>query len=230
MARKDNVMTNAALIVAAGRGSRMRQEMPKQYLSLGGRAVLWHTVQAFLASDRIDMVRVVIHPDDQALYDGAVAGIADTRLGAPVHGGASRAASVRLGLEALQADAPEHVLIHDAARPFCPTDLIAAVLEPLAQVDGAFAALPVVDALWKAEGSEALSPVSREGLWRAQTPQAFRFDAILAAHVTGDAAAADDVEIACTAGLRVRVIEGAEDNFKITLPRDLARAEELLGR
>lgn len=221
-------MTNAALIVAAGRGSRMRQEMPKQYLSLGGRAVLWHTVQAFLASDLIDTVRVVIHPDDQALYDGALAGLADVRLGAPVLGGTSRAASVRLGLEALSAEAPDHVLIHDAARPFCPSHLIAAVLEPLADVDGAFAALPVVDALWKAEGSEALSPVSRDGLWRAQTPQAFRFDAILAAHVAGDAAAADDVEIARAAGLRVRVVEGAEENFKITLPRDLARAEDLL--
>ena len=230
MARKDDLMTNAALIVAAGRGSRMRQEMPKQYLPLSGHAVLWHTVQAFLSSDRIDAVHVVIHPDDQALYDDAVAGITDARLGAPVRGGASRAASVRLGLEALQADAPEHVLIHDAARPFCPTHLIAAVLEPLAQVEGAFAALPVVDALWKADGVEALNPVARDGLWRAQTPQAFRFDAILAAHVTGDAAAADDVEIARAAGLRVRVVEGAEENFKITLPRDLARAEELLGR
>jgi len=86
MAQKDDLMTNAALIVAAGRGSRMRQDMPKQYLSLGGHAVLWHTVQAFLASDRIDTVRVVIHPDDRALYDHAVAGITDARLEAPVPG------------------------------------------------------------------------------------------------------------------------------------------------
>lgn len=229
MAQKDDLMTNAALIVAAGRGSRMRQDMPKQYLTLGGHAVLWHTVQAFLASDRIDTVRVVIHPDDRALYDHAVAGITDARLEAPVPGGASRAASVRLGLEALQAEVPAHVLIHDAARPFCPTHLIAAVLEPLTEVEGAFAALPVVDALWKAHGAEALSPVSRDGLWRAQTPQAFRYEAILAAHLTGDAAAADDVEIARAAGLRVRVVEGAEENFKITLPRDLVRAAQLLG-
>lgn len=223
-------MSNAALIVAAGRGSRMMQDMPKQYLTLGGRAVLWHTVQAFLASDRIDAVRVVIHPDDRVLYDSAVAGTNDPRLGAPVSGGASRAASVRLGLEALQADAPDHVLIHDAARPFCTPRLIAAVLDPLVQVDGAFAALPVVDALWKAEGTEAITPVSREGLWRAQTPQAFRFEPILAAHATGDAAAADDVEIARSVGLTVRVVEGAEENFKITLPRDLARAEQVLAQ
>ncbi len=222
-------MTNAALIVAAGRGSRMMRDMPKQYLTLGGRTVLWHTVQAFLASEQINVLRVVIHPDDEELYDSAVAGIGDARLGDPVSGGASRAASVRLGLEALHADRPAHVLIHDAARPFCTPALIAAVLEPLAQVEGAFAALPVVDALWKADGTNAISPVARDGLWRAQTPQAFRYEAILAAHAEGDAGATDDVAIARTAGLSVRVVEGDEMNFKITLPRDLERARRILG-
>ena len=222
-------MTNAALIVAAGRGSRMMRDTPKQYLPLAGHAVLWHTVQAFLASSDIDRVCVVIHPEDRALYDAAVAGIDDVRLAEPVSGGASRAASVRLGLEALQIDKPDHVLIQDAARPFCSPDLIAAVLAPLTEVEGAFAALPVVDALWKAEGSEALTPVPREGLWRAQTPQAFRYAAILAAHANGDGDAADDVAIARQAGLTVRVVEGSEDNFKITLPRDLERAERMLS-
>ena len=221
-------MTNAALIVAAGRGSRMMRETPKQYLPLGGRAMLWHTVQAFLGSEMIDHVRVVIHPDDRALYNAAIVDINDARLGDPVLGGASRAASVRLGLEALQAQVPTHVLIHDAARPFCSSDLIAAVLEPLAEVEGAFAALPVVDALWKSEAMRATTPVSREGLWRAQTPQAFRYPAILAAHIQGDAAAADDVEIACSAGLQVRVVEGNERNFKITTPRDFERAERMI--
>ena len=222
-------MTNAALIVAAGRGRRMMQEMPKQYLPLGGHSVLRHTVQAFLRSDRIDCVCVVIHAEDRPLYDTAIGDLDDPRQMAPVPGGASRAASVRLGLEALRSVAPTHVLIHDAARPFCPPELIAAVLEPLGTVDGAFAALPVVDALWQAEGSEAQTPVPRAGLWRAQTPQAFRFEAILAAHATGDPAAADDVEIARQAGLRVRVVEGVEENFKITLPRDLDRAERLMA-
>jgi 2-C-methyl-D-erythritol 4-phosphate cytidylyltransferase len=222
-------MTNAALIVAAGRGSRMMRETPKQYLTLGARTVLWHTVQAFLASDQIHTVRVVIHPDDRTLYDDALGGLNDARLGGPVPGGASRASSVRLGLEALRSDAPAHVLIHDAARPFCSPDLISAVLRPLAEVDGAFAALPVVDALWKSNGLEAMTPVSRDGLWRAQTPQAFRYEAILAAHAGGDAAAADDVAIARQMGLTVRVVEGTEQNFKITLPRDLDRAEQILA-
>lgn len=223
-------MTIAALIVAGGRGSRMMRARPKQYLTLGGRAVLWHTVQAFLASERIHVLRVVIHPDDRGLYDSAVAGIGDARLDDPVPGGASRAASVRLGLEALQADRPAHVLIHDAARPFCTPRLIAAVLEPLAEVEGAFAALPVVDALWKADGTNAITPVARDGLWRAQTPQAFRYDAILAAHAEGNADATDDVATARSAGLSVRVVEGDEMNFKITLPHDLERAEQLLAQ
>lgn len=223
-----NPMTNAALIVAAGRGSRMMQDLPKQYLPLGPHVVLWHTVKAFLASDEIDRIRVVIHPADQSLYKAAVAEIDDPRLGSPVAGGASRASSVRLGLEALREDSPTHVLIHDAARPFCSLDLIKAVLAPLDKVDGAFAALPVVDALWKAEGAEATMPISRTGLWRAQTPQAFRYNAILEAHSHGDAHAADDVETARQAGLSVHIVEGSENNFKITRPKDLERAKRLL--
>lgn len=221
-------MKNAALIVAAGRGSRMMRETPKQYLPLGGRAVLWHTVQAFLRSDEIDLVRVVIHPEDRTLYDAAMADTSDVRLVEPVPGAASRAGSVRLGLEALQAHVPDNVLIHDAARPFCSPSLIAAVLAPLAQVEGAFAALPVVDALWKTVATLATESVSREGLWRAQTPQAFRFKAILAAHAEGDTTAADDVATARKVGLSVRVVEGDEANFKITLPHDLERAERSL--
>jgi 2-C-methyl-D-erythritol 4-phosphate cytidylyltransferase len=222
-------MTNAVLIVAAGRGSRMMQEVPKQYLPLGDHTVLWHTVQALLASAAIDQLRVVIHPDDRLLYKAAVVGIDDPRLCDPIEGGASRATSVRFGLEALSQQRPKHVLIHDAARPFCSSELIEAVLTPLDEVDGAFAALPVVDALWKVEAGNALEPVRREGLWRAQTPQAFRFDAILNAHLLGNVNAADDVEIARTAGLIVRLVEGAEVNFKITLPRDLERAERILA-
>jgi len=221
-------MTNTALIVAAGRGSRMMQDLPKQYLALREHAVLWHTIQAFMASDRIQSVRVVIHPDDHALYDQAVAGIADPRLGRPVLGGPSRAASVGLGLQALQSENPRNVLIHDAARPFCSASLIATVLAPLSEVEGAFAALPVVDALWQTDGHDALHPVSRHSLWRAQTPQAFRFAAILEAHAQGNAAATDDVETARDAGLTVRVVEGCEANFKITLPRDLERARQML--
>ena len=222
-------MTNAALIVAAGRGSRMAAETPKQYLTLGAHTVLHHTVTAFLASDQIDTVQVVIHPDDTGLYTTATARITDPRLQPPVHGGASRSASVRLGLEALSDDAPHTVLIHDAARPFCPADLITRVIAALADTDGAFAALPVVDALWATQDGCATTPLPRDALWRAQTPQAFRFEAILRAHQALREDMADDVAVARKAGLSVGVVEGAEDNFKITHPDDLARAEAVLG-
>lgn len=223
-------MTNAALIVAAGRGRRMESETPKQYLTLGEHAVLHHTVSAFLASDQIHAVRVVIHSDDHDLYSAATRQIADPRLLPPVPGGASRSASVRLGLEALAEHTLSTVLIHDAARPFCSTDLIARTLTALSNADGAFAALPVVDALWQTSGTSAMTPVPREGLWRAQTPQAFRYDAILRAHQALNEDAADDVAVARQAGLVVEVVDGEEDNFKITLPRDLTRAEQVLAK
>lgn len=199
--------------------------MPKQFLELQGRAILAHTAAAFLASDVIDHLQVVIHPDDRSLYDEAMAGLSDTRIGPPVSGGATRAASVRLGLQAMAWAAPRHVLIHDAARPFVTPEIIGAVDEALLDHPGAFAAIEVVDALWSSDTGMAKSPVPRAGLWRAQTPQGFRYEAILAAHEACDTDAADDVEIARMAGLDVALVPGHEANFKITTPEDLARAK-----
>ncbi|MCL3883104.1 2-C-methyl-D-erythritol 4-phosphate cytidylyltransferase [Marivita sp. GX14005] len=221
-------MTTAALIVAAGRGRRMGMDRPKQFTALAGIPVLRRTIDALLLAREIDLLRVVIHPDDHALYNEAAAGQSDARLLPPVIGGETRSASVRRGLEALADDAPEIVLIHDAARPFCSVDLIARVLESARHTGGAFAALPVVDALWQITDGSAARPVERAGLWRAQTPQAFRFDAIRQAHQGAETDAADDVEIARRAGLSVRVVEGDEQNFKITLPQDLSRAEWMI--
>lgn len=220
-------MSSAALIVAAGRGSRMGTERPKQYLDLAGKPVLRHTVEAFLGSN-IDTVQVIIHPSDLSLYDAAVTGLNDPRIRPPVSGGDTRAASVKAGLEALAPSAPERVLIHDAARPFCAPELIASVIRALNNAPGAFAALRVVDALWKATRDQAKHPVSREDMWRAQTPQGFHFEAILDAHRTLQTDAADDVAVAIEAGLEVRIVEGSEENFKITTPADLQRAERLI--
>lgn len=222
------LLTISALIVAAGRGQRMARDMPKQYLPLRGRAVLAHTIDALLASPLISHVRTVIHPDDQDLYETALQGTTDDRILPPVPGGDSRSASVALGLQSLSAQAPDHVLIHDAARPFCPVDLIERVLAPLDRCDGAFAALPVVDAMWKAVDGYATIPVDRTGLWRAQTPQAFRYDAILKAHQQLPNPVADDVEVARQAGLNVQIVGGDERNFKITLPADLDRAKRVI--
>jgi 2-C-methyl-D-erythritol 4-phosphate cytidylyltransferase len=223
-------MLNSVLIVAAGRGHRLGGETPKQFLPLGGICSLRRVVDAFLALDDIGLLRVVIHPDDRLLCEEALAGIEDKRLLAPVHGGATRAQSVRLGLESFCGTGTGKILIHDAARPFIPASVIEAVLAALDEAEGAFAALPVVDALWHAEGDHALAPVSRDGLWRAQTPQGFRFDAILAAHRGHDGEAHDDVAVARAAGMEVRIVQGAEANFKITTAADLERARAELVR
>ena len=223
-------MLNSVLIVAAGRGHRLGGEIPKQFLPLGGICSLRRVVAAFLALDAIGLLRVVIHPDDRFLCEEALAGIEDKRLLAPVHGGATRVQSVRLGLESFCSTCTGKILIHDAARPFIPASVIEAVLSALDQAEGAFAALPVVDALWSADADHALAPISRDGLWRAQTPQGFDFDAILAAHRGHDGEAHDDVAVACAAGMEVRIVQGAEANFKITTAADLERAQAELMR
>lgn len=224
-------MTTAALIVAAGRGARAGEGKPKQYRSVGGEAVLGRTIRALLASPRIDRIVTCIHPDDEALYHDAAP--ADPRLAPPVHGGAERAISVRNGLEALAAAPapPDAVLIHDAARPFVTPGVIDAVADALITHDGALAAIPVVDALRREEDGLCGAPIARGGVWRAQTPQGFRFPAILAAHrANRDPAAADDAEIARAAGLAVKLVASEAENFKITTPEDFLRAERQVAR
>ena len=158
-----------------------------------------------------------------------MSGLTDARLLAPVTGGATRAQSVLRGLEALSDRAPDHVLIHDAARPFVTDRIIRDVLNRLRTSEAAFAALPVVDALWRVEEGAAVAPVPRDGLWRAQTPQGFHFQSLLKAHRGYHGEAADDVEIARASGMIAQVVQGASENFKITTPDDLRRAEELVS-
>jgi 2-C-methyl-D-erythritol 4-phosphate cytidylyltransferase/2-C-methyl-D-erythritol 2,4-cyclodiphosphate synthase len=219
-------MRTAGLVVAAGRGARLGGDIPKQYLCLAGIPVLRRAVAALLAHPAVNPVLVVIHPDDRARYDAAVAGL--PRLLPAVAGAATRAGSVLNGLEALAADAPDRVLIHDAARPFARPELTGAVLAALDAAPAALPALPVVDALWRASGGRASEPASRDGLWRAQTPQGFRFPEILAAHRAHAGAADDDAAVARAAGLEVLIVPGDEANFKITAAADLARAEREL--
>ncbi len=217
---------SVALVMAAGRGHRMGGEIPKQYVPLAGRPLLRRTVAAFAGHAEIDAVRVVINPDDRALYDAAVEGQA---LLEPVAGGAERQDSVRNGLESLVEHAPDNVLIHDAARPFVTADLISRTLAALDRAPGAIAAIPVSDTLKRGDGL-ITGTVPRDGLWRAQTPQAFHYDAILAAH--RDAAGlslTDDAAVAERAGLGVALVPGGEDNFKLTTPEDFERARRVLA-
>ena len=214
-------MTVAALIVAAGRGTRAGGDLPKQWQSLAGRMVADHTVARFQGHPQIDRVVLVLHPDDMdraAGFPGVIC----------VPGGATRDASVLAGLDALSKTPPSRVLIHDVARPCVSDQILSDVIAALEHAPGAAPALAVTDALWLGNGGEVTGTRDREGLFRAQTPQGFHFDKILAAHHAHPGGAADDVEVARTAGLRVAITPGDEANLKITTPGDFARAEKIL--
>lgn len=220
-------MTTAALIVAAGRGTRAGGDAPKQWQSLVGRRVIDWTLDAFLAVPEIARIVVVLHPDDL-----------DSLTPSPrveiTTGGATRAESVRNGLEylaRLPETAPDHVLIHDVARCCTQPAYILNIMRLLQQGEtpALAPALAVTDALWTGAAGLVTGTQDRTGLYRAQTPQAFDLPSILAAHRGYSGAAADDVEVARAAGLPVRIIEGHEDNLKITHPGDFARAERILG-
>jgi 2-C-methyl-D-erythritol 4-phosphate cytidylyltransferase/2-C-methyl-D-erythritol 2,4-cyclodiphosphate synthase len=215
-----------ALIVAAGRGHRLGGAVPKQFLPLAGEPMLRRTTKVFVSHPGIDGVAVIIHPDDRALYDGATQGL---DLLDPIAGGAKRQDSVLNGLEALKESEPDHVLIHDAARPFIIPRDISACIAALAERDGAILAVPVRDTLKR--GKQCITDtVSCDGLWRAQTPQAFRYLAILAAHrAAAGEALTDDAAVAEKAGLSVALVSGKEDNLKVTTAEDVALAERMLA-
>lgn len=218
-----------AIIVAAGRGTRFGEGVPKQYRNLAGEPILRRTVNAFLLHPRIAAVQVVIHPDDRATYAMATEGL---DLLPPTLGGATRQESVYRGLEALAASPPDWVLIHDAARPLVDAPLIDRVLDALERTPGALPAVPVVDTLKKAAADNptfVATTVDRTGLWRAQTPQGFHFAPLLAAHRQAVGANfTDDAAIAESLGLAVTLVIGSENNIKITSEEDLWRQERMI--
>lgn len=221
--------TCTALIVAAGRGLRFGGDLPKQYLHLAGQPILRRTVEAFLRHPAVTGVRVVIDPAFRDLYDKAVEGL---DLPPPIAGGPTRQDSVLNGLEAMAGHPPDLVLIHDAARPLVDAQAISDVIAALETGPAAIAATPLADTLKRgtvAGGSiVSAGTVDRTALWRALTPQGFRFADILPAHrraaglnLTDDAAVAEE------AGLTVTLVPCDQDNLKVTNQDDLARAEKL---
>ncbi|SNR71031.1 bifunctional 2-C-methyl-D-erythritol 4-phosphate cytidylyltransferase/2-C-methyl-D-erythritol 2,4-cyclodiphosphate synthase [Puniceibacterium sediminis] len=214
-------MTIAALIVAAGRGTRAGGAVPKQWQQLGGKPVARWTLERFA---HLDHLVLVVNPDDMGRAEAVCKGLPVTL----VAGGADRAGSVRAGLEALVDSAPDLVLIHDVARPCVERRVIDTVIDALAGADAAAPALAVTDALWTGAQNQVSGTRDRSGLYRAQTPQGFRYDAILAAHRAHPGGAADDVEVARAAGIAVLITQGDERNLKITGPDDFARAAALL--
>ncbi|HUC68462.1 MAG TPA: bifunctional 2-C-methyl-D-erythritol 4-phosphate cytidylyltransferase/2-C-methyl-D-erythritol 2,4-cyclodiphosphate synthase [Stellaceae bacterium] len=215
-----------ALVVAAGRGTRLGAPLPKQYLPLAGKPVLRYSLETLATHPGIDAVRVVFNPDDAASYEAAARGL---DLLPPVAGGAARQDSVRLGLESLAATAPARVLIHDAARPFLDRETIDRVLAALDDTPGAIPALPVKDTVKRGVSGRVAETLDRSALWRAQTPQGFEYAAILAAHrAVQGSELSDDAAVAERAGLAVRLVAGSEANFKVTTAEDLEQAERLL--
>jgi len=219
-----------ALIVAAGRGVRFGGPLPKQYRALAGQPILRRTAEALSSHPAVGAVRAVIAPGDTAHCGEALAGL---DVLPPVEGGAERQDSVRRGLESLADLQPDRVLIHDGVRPLVDTATIDRVVAALDDHEGAIAALPVTDTLKRGADGETpkiAATVDRAGLWRAQTPQGFRFRAILDAHeAAGGRALTDDAAVAEAAGLDVALVLGDADNLKITTEADLAQAERLLA-
>jgi 2-C-methyl-D-erythritol 4-phosphate cytidylyltransferase/2-C-methyl-D-erythritol 2,4-cyclodiphosphate synthase len=214
-------MRIAAILVAAGSGTRFGGEMPKQFLAIAGKPVIRHAAEALVA--HVPLLQPV---GEAASIEAALDGVPGCLPAVP--GGATRQDSVRAGLEALAPHAPDIVLVHDAARPFIPPGTIPALLAALRESPGAIPGAPVADTLKRVVRGVITETVPRTGLFRAQTPQAFRFQNLLSAHRAGLTGATDDASLLEAAGQTVEVVPGSDDNIKVTFPEDLVRLERIM--
>ena len=216
------------LIVAAGSGQRFGGALPKQYQDLAGKPLLRHCLETFAAHPGITGIQVAINPDHRGLYDQATRGL--PHLLAPIPGGASRQDSVLNGLEHLAGQKPDLVLIHDAARPLVDAGIITRTIEALGKHHAVLVAVPVFDTIKREKNGHVGDTVDRRDLWRAQTPQAFQFQDILAAHRRfAGRELTDDAALAEAAGIPVMFVQGSERNFKVTTQEDMERAERMIG-
>ena len=217
----------AAVVVAAGRGTRAGLDYPKQYKVMGGSPMVRESLRVFASHPEVDLVLPVIHPDDAARFAAATDGLA---LAEPVPGAATRQGSVRAGLEALSAQAPAIVLVHDAARPFTSAALVSRAIAAAPAHGAAVPGLVVTDTVkLVGEAGDVAATLNRAALRTVQTPQAFDYPALLDAHRRAAAAHRadfpDDAALAEWAGLKVAVFEGEAGNVKMTTPEDFVRAE-----
>ncbi len=225
-------MTIAAVIVAGGNGLRAGGETPKQYQVIGGKPVIWWTLKTFLDHSEISHVQVVVGAGHENLFAEATAGLKFPPI---VTGGATRQESCRLGVEACVSVHPEHILIHDAARPFISAELISQIIAELQIKDAVVPGLPVADTMKFAPEGVITKTVDRSALWFAQTPQGFNFQKILAAHQKAasenQTGLTDDAAVAEYAGIEVHMIAGEVQNKKLTTGVDVEIANaELLQR
>src|SRR5947209_2798909 len=215
-------MKIAAILVAAGTGTRFGAEMPKQFLILAGKPVIRHAAEALAA--HVSLLQPVGEAEPIGATLDGVPGLLPV-----VPGGATRQDSVRAGLEVLAPFQPDIVLVHDAARPFIPPETIPALVAALAESPGAIPAAPVADTLKRVVRGVITETVPRAELFRAQTPQAFRFVVLLDAHRSGLVGATDDASLLEAAGQSVEVVPGSDDNIKLTYPDDLVRLERIMA-
>lgn len=212
------------IIPAAGSGQRMGGDIPKQYRKLGGKAVLRHTVEKFLAMPGLRTLRVVISPEHETLYNDAVAGLP---IDPPVHGGKTRKESVYKGLQSIpESQHKAHVLVHDAARPLISAEEIRSILVALNDHEAVTLAAPMANTLRHENGQT----VDRSGLWSIQTPQGFRRDLLNKAHeaLQDNDKFTDDAGMVEALGHRVELVRGSRMNFKITTEDDFIMAEKLV--
>lgn len=217
-----------ALITACGRGNRFNrgEGVPKQYMPLAGKPLLYHSIKAFLDHPQISDVICVINPDDVALYQETVAGL---DLLNPVFGGETRQASIRMGLEALRDYKAQKVLIHDGVRPFVSKRIINGILEKLETHPAVIPAIAVEDTLKKFGNGKIEWTLERDNLWRAQTPQGFYYSDILNSHIAfKDLHFTDDASLNEYAGIPVAIVPGSQNNFKITTEDDYERAKNMV--
>jgi 2-C-methyl-D-erythritol 4-phosphate cytidylyltransferase/2-C-methyl-D-erythritol 2,4-cyclodiphosphate synthase len=216
-------VTTTALIVAAGKGERLGAGVPKQFRLLGGKPVLRWAVESLIRHPAVRTVRVVVGRDQVESAVGALDGL---NVGELIPGGAERADSVRAGLRAVEGDA---VLVHDAARPFCPPGIIDRLLASLEFFEGAAPVLPVGDTLTRI-GETLGDAVDRTGLARVQTPQAFRLGALKSAYeLWSGPSPSDETTVLRAAGMQVAAVDGDPALEKLTLPADFERAEQWLA-
>jgi len=221
----------AAIILAAGRGERSGQAVPKQFVDIAGEPVLRRTIRAFQQFSPISHIQVVIHPDDAQLYEAAIGNLSP--LPPAVAGALTRQGSVLSGLEAIVQANPDTVLIHDGARPFVTSDLLQRVIDAVEPDTGVVPALPVSDTLRSSGGEYLGGTVPRDGLYAMQTPQAFPFRAILDAHQKaaqqGQGNLTDDAAVFQLAAMKIRHVPGDRDNIKLTRADDFTYAERMLS-
>lgn len=218
----------AALIVAAGVGSRCNAKIPKQYIKLAGKSVLFHTIRKFLANQYISYIRVVVNESQKDFYKEVTSSTIDTKLLSPIYGGESRQSSVKLGLESLQKINPDFVVIHDACRPFVSNILIDNLIESMinGQYTGVVPAIEVEDTISLVSNNFVESTISREKLRAIQTPQIFNFRELLSCHQSVKEFT-DDSSIMVEYKKHVKIIKGEKNNFKLTTKEDINMAKLL---